>query len=79
MKYGIHGVLAGAYRGKDIGERALHTHVAVYDDAGYVARTLCRRVKPDNMADDDAGPVPTCPECAKRLPRFIVKHAAVRA
>lgn len=61
----VHGVLAGAYRGKDIGERALLTHASA--DGGVTA--LCRRVKRDSLCDAIEPGEPTCPDCARRTSR----------
>lgn len=72
--YEIRGVLAGAYKGKDIGDRALLTHAVGVDAAGRDAPTsLCGRIESDRLADaygtDQALP-PTCPLCADRLVRI---------
>jgi hypothetical protein len=68
-------VLAGAYRGRDIGERTLLTHVIV-DGA---EKSLCRKLDAGRLCDQaiDA-PLPTCPVCAKRLPRLLAS-GVVRA
>lgn len=63
-------VLAGAYRGKDLAARKLHTHAAIVDRNGYATRTLCRRVPEDHLSDltgSDLSKV-TCPECQRRVP-----------
>jgi len=61
--YTVHGVLAGAYRGKDIGERALLTHAS--QDECHTA--ICKTVKPDMLCDtEEDGPV-TCPICLQRI------------
>lgn len=59
----VHGVLAGAYRGKDIGERTLLTHASV--DGGETA--LCRKVKAGALCDAVESGSPTCPLCAARV------------
>lgn len=72
-------VLAGAYRGRDIGRRALLSHVAVLDLAdGSVIATLCGTVDPDHLADADARldprlAVPSCTKCAVRLPKWLAR------
>jgi hypothetical protein len=66
------GVLAGAYRGKDIGERALLTHAVAVDAQGSEVRVLCGRVKLDHVVDcyaDDINKPPTCPNCLERMPK----------
>lgn len=59
----VHGVLAGAYRGKDIAARALLTHASA--DGGETS--LCRRVKAGSLCDAVEPGKPTCPECARRM------------
>jgi hypothetical protein len=62
MSITIHGVLAGAYRGKKLGERKLLTHASA--DGAITA--LCGRVKADSLCDaEEPGPA-TCPTCAAR-------------
>jgi hypothetical protein len=66
------GVLAGAYRGRDISERALLTHVFVVTP-GAPDRVLCHRVPVENLCyDQPLDTPPTCPECAKRFAKPIV-------
>jgi len=69
----VRGVLAGAYRGRDLGERELRTHV-VRDGA---ARSLCGRIEDEHLVDrcgaDPAGSWPTCPLCSERLSRMTAK------
>ena len=69
------GVLAGAYHGRDIGERELLTH-AVLVDAGQDVRTLCSQPV-ENMADrhsvrllEDLYEAPTCPVCYPKWARL---------
>jgi hypothetical protein len=66
-------VLAGAYRGKDISARPLHTHAVILSRDGYPQRTLCRRVPVDHLSDLDRalGDV-TCPECKRRIPAVVM-------
>jgi hypothetical protein len=57
----VHGVLAGAYKGRDIEERTLLTHVSLTESWD---TALCRNVKPGMLADlTEPGP-PTCKRCA---------------
>jgi hypothetical protein len=68
-------VLAAAYKGKDIGERALLTHTAVVDD-GREVRTLCRQpvenlVDEYGMTSEELVSEPTCKTCAKRWKKFM--------
>ena len=66
MTYVTMAVLAGAYRGKDLDERALLTH-AVCVESG---KALCR-VKADNLVDDGrTESEPTCPRCQAALARL---------
>jgi hypothetical protein len=71
-RYDVRGVLAGAYHGRSVSERALLTHVAVLDASGYPVRTLCNRVPADNLADVMGG-APSCAECAGRLGRMLAR------
>lgn len=67
--YTVHGVLAGAYKGKDISARTLLTH-ASQDETD---SSVCKRAK--NLCDVvESGPV-TCPLCLER----IAKRGLVRA
>ena len=59
-KYTVHGVLAGAYRGRDIGERALLTHASLNG-----ADAVCRRIKEGSLCDEVVDDAITCPVCAK--------------
>lgn len=70
--YTVHGVLAGAYRGKDIGARALLNH-ASQDESG---TAVCKTVKPGMLCDmPEDGPV-TCPVCLQRIStRGLVRAA----
>ena len=61
------GVLASAYKGRDIGNRELLTHA--YDTR--TLEPLCKKVKADSLAfyaENEDEPA-TCPTCAKRDPR----------
>ena len=68
MKYTVHGVLAAAYKGKDLGERALLTHVSL-DDGDTV---LCKRVK--HICDYAEPGEPTCVTCQARLAKLLEKE-----
>lgn len=58
----VHGVLAGAYRGKRASLAAMLTHVS--EDGGDTALLGC--VAPGNLCDViEPGP-PTCKKCAHR-------------
>lgn len=59
-KYTVHGVLAGAYKGRDIGGRALLRHAST--DGGSTA--LCGKVKQDHLCDFEEDGPPTCERCA---------------
>ena len=70
-RYETRGVLAGAYRGKDIEARALLTHL-YFPETG---RSGCRQ--PGDRLVDEYGHTarelasrPTCPVCAKRWDRL---------
>lgn len=66
MKTTVHGVLAGAYKGKITNQRSLLTHASI--DGGVTA--LCKRVKADSLCDfEEAGPA-TCEICAKRAAKI---------
>jgi hypothetical protein len=61
--YTVHGVLAGAYRGRNVSTRSLLTHASV-DGA---ESSLCKRAR--NLCDaEEAGEV-DCPECLARIAR----------
>lgn len=71
------GVLAGAYKGKRLEDRALLTHAIGVDGYGRRAsKSLCGRIAEDRLADDASETLPTCPLCAERLPRALMKAAA---
>lgn len=63
--YTVHGVLAGAYKGKDISERALLNHASQDDSATAVCKTV-RQYSLCDMVEDDAV---TCPTCLERIAR----------
>lgn len=63
------GVLAGCYRGGRASLLQCLKH-SIEEDAD---KTLCRRIKEENLADEysgDPSAPPTCPECLRRDPRF---------
>lgn len=59
----VHGVLAAAYKGKDVSQRSLLTHAST--DGGISA--VCRRVKEDSLCDLQEDGPPTCPDCARKV------------
>jgi hypothetical protein len=61
--YTVHGVLAGAYRGKDISARALLRHAS--QDESYTA--VCKTVKADTLCDMVEDGDVTCPVCLQRI------------
>lgn len=74
----VHAVLAGAYRGRKVSERALLTHAS--SDGGRTA--LCRRVQPDMLCDMVEDGPPTCPTCrarADRADRVNINKATARS
>ena len=70
--YTVHGVLAGAYKGKNHSERVLLRHAS--QDESHTA--VCKTVKEDMLCDvDEDGPV-TCPVCLQRIAtRGLVRKA----
>ena len=69
-------VLAGAYRGRDVGARALLTHI-VEVRGGQDVRVLCRRVKLDSLCDiPEAVGAANCPECTRRLDKIFSSVAS---
>ncbi len=67
----VRGVLAGAYKGKDVAARELLSH---YWEEG-AAKTLCNRVPEASLAD--VGPsVPSCTECKARFAKLQAKGLA---
>lgn len=71
MRYEVRAVLAGAYRGKDVGQRMLLLHVLLIDEQDHEAdTTLCGRVDNENLSDLPMNTPPTCPLCVKRLARL---------
>lgn len=75
-QYQTRGVLAGAYRGRNDGERSNLTHLVNVATDG--ESSLCRRVKPGMMADEfsassteDLQARPTCPYCAKKWDKLF--------
>jgi len=73
-RYQTRGVLAGAYRGKNVDQRSLITHTCDTEDPD--ERSLCKRVKPGHLVDEygmtqaQLSAPPTCPNCLTRDPRF---------
>jgi hypothetical protein len=61
------GVLAGAYRGKDIEARALLHHAV----DTRTETSLCKRIGPESICDEPLGgpELVTCPLCRERDPR----------
>lgn len=70
-------VLAGAYRGKALEERALLIHLAEVDERESVVRALCRGVKAESLITDsgDIEREPTCPACIERVAKLRAKQA----
>jgi hypothetical protein len=72
--YSTVGVLAGAYRGRDVAKRSLLTHTGVGSDPNFDEpdEVLCRRVPPEHCTAGgvDVDAPPTCPLCLERDPRF---------
>ncbi len=59
----VHGVLAGAYRGKSAASFLTHASLGGHD-------AICKRVKPGMLCDvEESGP-PTCPSCAARVAKL---------
>lgn len=71
-EYTVHGVLAGAYKGKDISGRTLLTHAST--DGGVTA--MCRKVKADSLCDLEETGLPTCPVCQARIVRALERAYA---
>ncbi len=74
VAYDVRDVLAGAYRGKDLGERTLLSHALYVDANGDETKpsTACGRVKSERLVDVHgmrAGSPITCEECAVRVAR----------
>ncbi len=67
--YTVHGVLAGAYRGRDVGTRALLSHAST--DGGETA--LCKKAR--HLADAEPSGEVDCDACLAR----IAKRGLVRA
>lgn len=73
MRYVVRGVLAGAYRGRGE-DRTTLTHAGVIQDGDmWPEHTLCRRVKADNLGDENYTVPPTCPLCLERWSRLVAK------
>lgn len=67
-------MLAAAYKGRLDADRPMVTHVVLVDGEGCEteAKTLCRRVLVERLADafsTNELAAPTCPDCAKRAAR----------
>lgn len=73
------GVIAGAYRGKDLDDRSLLTHlIEVKGDHWVGEKSVCRRVPLDNIVDEgsardakELAESPTCPLCRERYQKLI--------
>lgn len=77
MKFTVHGVLAGAYAGRNSSLASVLNHYSV--DNGETA--LCKRVKPGNLADIYAleeGAEVTCEACIAKRGKSLV-HACQEA
>ena len=79
--YHCRGVLAGAYRGKRVSERALATHAVGVDAEGREApKSLCSKIDSERLSDrgggEPAGSTPSCSTCAERLERIGAKITA---
>lgn len=61
-----HYVLAGAYRGKDVGARSLLVHAS----ADGSATALCRKVKADALCDQVEEVAVDCPGCLAKLAKL---------
>jgi len=81
VRFETRGVLAGAYRGKDISARALLTHsvgIVTREGDGFEVEgfVLCRGVNVDHIVDslgytaEERATRPTCPRCAERFDRM---------
>jgi hypothetical protein len=65
------GVLAGAYRGKDVSERSLLTHYLKVTDGGeWAAKSLCGRILGERLSDVDEREDATCEACAVKLAKL---------
>lgn len=75
MKILTLGVLAGAYRANQ-NQKATLTHSFDVESDWETAKTLCKRIRGENMADrysateEESVAKPTCETCLKRDPRF---------
>jgi len=73
------GVLAGAYRGQDLDDRSMLTHLVEIADGRWVGdKTVCRRVPLDSVVDEGSVAdgeglafAPTCPICLERYNTVI--------
>lgn len=70
-RYETRGVLAGAYRGKNVEERALRTHLVGLDGCGHEVRVVCGQnvdhiVDTYGHTDAELAAPPTCPKCLVR-------------
>jgi len=68
-KIAVFPVLAGAYRGKSVSDRALLLHNAEIDKDGTPVKALCP-VNVDNLGDEVNKPA-TCPTCIKRAAAIL--------
>lgn len=76
MRLASVGVLAGAYRGRDIGARTLLTHAVVMAPDGGFDRVLCPQPI-DRLADETYPERPTCPKCAARVDKLLATGRGV--
>ena len=75
-RYHTSSVLGGAYRGKDVGDRELLTHLVRRDENGNPAKVMCGGVKCEHLTDEsgfDEGhkEPPTCPKCKEHYDKLV--------
>jgi hypothetical protein len=63
-------VLAGAYKGKRLEQRALLSHVVGLDARGHATLVLCRGVQLESLCDERRPGLPSCARCKDRLARW---------
>lgn len=66
--YTVHGVLAGAYRGRDLGSRAMLRHASLDGET-----SLCKRTS--NLCDAPEQSEPDCAECLAQISRRNLTRA----
>lgn len=75
-RYQTRQVLGGAYRGRDLSERALYTHLVEVDEDGSEVKT-CSGVRIENIGDsygetpESLKAAPSCPVCARKHARLL--------